>query len=110
MIQIAYLADTPESRILSVTEHVLVGMVAVIGVPAALVFLSADFVLCAYSVLPPPPPRYTVPVAYAAGASNGMAVPIVETNNIITHPEKGCPLQVGEGTFVFATITDSISQ
>jgi hypothetical protein len=50
------------------------------------------------SVLPPPPPRYTVPVAYAAGASNGMAVPIVETNNIITHPENGCPLQVGEGT------------
>ncbi|KAL5001549.1 hypothetical protein BDV10DRAFT_182448 [Aspergillus recurvatus] len=51
------------------------------------------------SVLPPPPPRYTVPVAYAAGASNGMAVPIVETNNIISHPEKGCPLQVGEGTY-----------
>ncbi|KKK24651.1 hypothetical protein P175DRAFT_0505159 [Aspergillus ochraceoroseus IBT 24754] len=50
-------------------------------------------------VLPPPPPRYTVPVAYAAGASNGMAVPIVETNNIISHPEGGCPLQVGEGTY-----------
>ncbi|KAL4972745.1 catabolite repression protein creC [Aspergillus desertorum] len=28
-----------------------------------------------------------------------MAVPIVETNNIISHPEKGCPLQVGEGTY-----------
>ncbi|KAE8392164.1 hypothetical protein BDV23DRAFT_181810 [Aspergillus alliaceus] len=51
-------------------------------------------------VLPPPPPRYTVPVAYAAGASNGMAVPVVETNNIITHPEGGCPLQVGEGTYL----------
>ncbi|PYH45055.1 WD40 repeat domain-containing protein [Aspergillus saccharolyticus JOP 1030-1] len=50
-------------------------------------------------VLPPPPPRYTVPVAYAAGASNGMAVPVVETNNIISHPEGGCPLQVGEGTY-----------
>ncbi|KAL3476187.1 hypothetical protein BJX99DRAFT_247035 [Aspergillus californicus] len=50
-------------------------------------------------VLPPPPPRYTVPIAYAAGAANGMAVPIVETNNIITHPEKGCPLHVGEGTY-----------
>ncbi|KAH8427747.1 WD40 repeat domain-containing protein [Aspergillus melleus] len=50
-------------------------------------------------VLPPPPPRYTVPVAYAAGASNGMAVPVVETNNIISNPEGGCPLQVGEGTY-----------
>lgn len=26
-----------------------------------------------------------------------MAVPVVETNNTITHPERGCPLQVGEG-------------
>ncbi|KAJ9233588.1 hypothetical protein DTO169E5_6964 [Paecilomyces variotii] len=50
-------------------------------------------------VLPPPPPRYTVPLAYAAGASNGMAVPILETNNVISHPEGGCPLQVGEGTY-----------
>ncbi|KAJ5646684.1 hypothetical protein N7490_003056 [Penicillium lividum] len=48
-------------------------------------------------VLPPPPPRYTIPVAYAAGAANGMAVPVVETNNTISHPE--CPLQVGEGTY-----------
>lgn len=51
-------------------------------------------------VLPPPPPRYTIPVAYAAGAANGMAVPVVETNNTITHPERGCPLQVGEGTYI----------
>ncbi|CAG8892690.1 unnamed protein product [Penicillium egyptiacum] len=51
-------------------------------------------------VLPPPPPRYTIPVAYAAGAANGMAVPVVETNNTITHPENGCPLQVGEGTYI----------
>jgi hypothetical protein len=51
------------------------------------------------SVLPPPPPRYQVPVAYAAGAANGMPVPIIETNNVITHPEGGCPLQVGEGAF-----------
>ncbi|KAL1969985.1 hypothetical protein VTN77DRAFT_6390 [Rasamsonia byssochlamydoides] len=50
-------------------------------------------------VLPPPPPRYSIPVAYAAGASNGMAVPIIETNNVISHPEGGCPLQVGEGTY-----------
>lgn len=54
------------------------------------------------SVLPPPPPRYTIPVAYAAGASNGMPVPVVETNNVISHPEDGCPLQVGEGSFYFA--------
>jgi WD40 repeat protein len=40
-----------------------------------------------------------VPVAYAAGAANGMAVPVVETNNILSHPEGGCPLQVGEGTY-----------
>ncbi|KAL1976160.1 hypothetical protein VTN31DRAFT_2442 [Thermomyces dupontii] len=50
-------------------------------------------------VLPPPPPRYQVPVAYAAGATNGMAVPIIETNNIVSQPEGGCPLQVGEGTY-----------
>ena len=53
--------------------------------------------LTEHSVLPPPPPRYTIPVAYQAGAANGMAVPVVETNNTITHPEGGCPLQVGEG-------------
>ena len=51
------------------------------------------------SVLPPPPTRYTAPVAYAAGASNGMIVPIVETANIISNPEGGCPLQVGEGMY-----------
>jgi hypothetical protein len=58
-----------------------------------------EFLLTAHSnsVLPPPPPRYSVPIAYAAGASNGMAVPIIETNNILSHPEGGCPLQVGEG-------------
>ncbi|THC88343.1 hypothetical protein EYZ11_012213 [Aspergillus tanneri] len=28
-----------------------------------------------------------------------MAVPVVETNNIISTPEGGCPLQVGEGTY-----------
>ncbi|KAL1960346.1 hypothetical protein VTO42DRAFT_8306 [Malbranchea cinnamomea] len=50
-------------------------------------------------VLPPPPPRFTSPVAYAAGASNGMPVPIVETSNVVKHPEGGCPLQVGEGTY-----------
>lgn len=58
-------------------------------------FLITDHI---NSVLPPPPPRYTIPVAYAAGAANGMAVPVVETNNTISHPDGGCPLQVGEGT------------
>ncbi|RAK97714.1 WD40 repeat domain-containing protein [Aspergillus ibericus CBS 121593] len=28
-----------------------------------------------------------------------MAVPVVETNNILSHPEGGCSLQVGEGTY-----------
>ncbi|KAJ5661973.1 uncharacterized protein N7477_009589 [Penicillium maclennaniae] len=55
-------------------------------------------------VLPPPPPRYTIPVAYQAGAANGMAVPVVETNNTITHPEGGCPLQVGEALFLASTV------
>ncbi|KAJ5899555.1 hypothetical protein N7495_004299 [Penicillium taxi] len=50
-------------------------------------------------ILPPPPPRYTIPIAYAAGAANGMAVPVIETNNTVTHPEGGCPLQMGEGTY-----------
>lgn len=52
------------------------------------------------SVLPPPPPRYTVPVAYAAGTQNGMPVPVVETNNIISHPKDGCSLLVGEGALL----------
>lgn len=58
---------------------------------------SKHLLTLSVSVLPPPPPRYTIPVAYAAGAANGMAVPVVETNNTISHPESGCPLQVGEG-------------
>lgn len=28
-----------------------------------------------------------------------MAVPVVETNNTLSHPEGGCPLQVGEGEY-----------
>ncbi|KAK2797083.1 ERMES complex Ca(2+)-binding regulatory GTPase gem1 [Onygenales sp. PD_10] len=51
-------------------------------------------------VLPPPPPRYAMPMAYAAGTSNGLPVPIIETSNILKHPEGGCSLQVGEGTYV----------
>ncbi|KAK2733390.1 hypothetical protein FQN57_002147 [Myotisia sp. PD_48] len=53
--------------------------------------------LTAHSFLPPPPPRYVTPVAYAAGTANGMPVPILETSNVLKHPEGGCPLQVGEG-------------
>ncbi|KAK2848491.1 hypothetical protein FQN49_005673 [Arthroderma sp. PD_2] len=49
--------------------------------------------------LPPPAPRYVNPVAYAAGTSNGLPVPITEVINVIKHPEGGCPLQVGEGTY-----------
>ncbi|KAF3491312.1 uncharacterized protein GIQ15_00829 [Arthroderma uncinatum] len=49
--------------------------------------------------LPPPAPRYVNPVAYAAGTSNGLPVPIIEVINVIKHPEGGCPLQVGEGTY-----------
>ncbi|KAM5501380.1 hypothetical protein McanMca71_000111 [Microsporum canis] len=51
------------------------------------------------SFLPPPTPRYVNPVAYAAGTSNGLPVPITEVINVIKHPEGGCPLQVGEGTY-----------
>ena len=49
------------------------------------------------SVLPPPPTRYTVPMAYTAATANGMTVPIVETTNQLSNPEDGCPLQAGEG-------------
>ncbi|KAK2761730.1 ERMES complex Ca(2+)-binding regulatory GTPase gem1 [Arachnomyces sp. PD_36] len=62
----------------------------------------AFFALTTYPPLsfPPPPPRYQVPIAYAAGAENGLAVQVVETANVIKHPEEGCSLQVGEGTYV----------
>ncbi|KAI5286375.1 hypothetical protein KEM54_006837 [Ascosphaera aggregata] len=52
-----------------------------------------------YSVIPPPPPRYTLPVAYAAGTVNGMPVPVLETVNVVKHPEGGCDLQVPEDTY-----------
>ncbi|PGH11063.1 hypothetical protein AJ79_05105 [Helicocarpus griseus UAMH5409] len=41
-----------------------------------------------------------MPMAYATGTVNGMPVPIVETSNLIKHPEGGCSLLVGEGTYV----------
>lgn len=52
-----------------------------------------------YSVIPPPPPRYTLPVAYAAGTVDGVPVPVLETVNVVKHPEGGCDLQVPEGEF-----------
>lgn len=49
----------------------------------------------------PPPPRYPTQVAYAAAAANGMAVPTIETNNLLSHPEgPEHRFQVGEGTYV----------
>ena len=37
-------------------------------------------------------------VAYAAAAANGMPVPTIETNNVLTHPEgPEHRFQVGEG-------------
>ncbi|KAL2378442.1 hypothetical protein RJZ90_005998 [Blastomyces dermatitidis] len=51
-------------------------------------------------VLPPPPPRYSMPLAYANGTVNGLPVPIIETSNVLKRPEGGCSLQVGEGTYV----------
>ncbi|KKZ60223.1 catabolite repression protein creC [[Emmonsia] crescens] len=41
-----------------------------------------------------------MPMAYATGTVNGLPVPIIETTNILKHPEGGCSLQVGEGTYV----------
>ncbi|EAS35894.3 catabolite repression protein creC [Coccidioides immitis RS] len=49
--------------------------------------------------LPPPPPRYSTPLSYTAGVANGLPVSLIETTNSLTHPEGGCPLQVGEGTY-----------
>lgn len=64
--------------------------------------------LTLHSFLPPPPPRYSAPIAYAAGTVNGMPVPITETSNVIKHPEGGCPLQVGEGIIFFISIPPQI--
>ena len=38
-----------------------------------------------------------VEIGYPPGPSNNVSAPIVETNNVVKHPEGGCPLQVGEG-------------
>lgn len=52
------------------------------------------------SVLPPPP-RYPSQAAYNFAVQNGMAAPMVETNNILKHPE-GLQLLAGEGWISFA--------
>ncbi|KAI9640644.1 hypothetical protein NHQ30_010944 [Ciborinia camelliae] len=51
-----------------------------------------------YSVLPPPP-RYPSQAAYNLAVQNGMAAPMIETNNTLKHPE-GLQLLVGEGTYL----------
>ncbi|KAF5869087.1 putative catabolite repression protein crec protein [Botrytis fragariae] len=51
-----------------------------------------------HSVLPPPP-RYPSQAAYNLAVQNGMAMPMVETNNLLKHPE-GLQLLAGEGTYL----------
>lgn len=53
-----------------------------------------------HSVLPPPP-RYPSQAAYNLAVQNGMAMPMVETNNLLKHPE-GLQLLAGEGEVPFA--------
>jgi ABC-type uncharacterized transport system auxiliary subunit len=49
------------------------------------------------SVLPPPP-RYPSQAAYNLAVANGQAAPMIETNNILTHPTgPEYQLVVGEG-------------
>jgi hypothetical protein len=49
------------------------------------------------SVLPPPP-RYTTQAAYNAAVAAGQAVPMIETNNILSNPTgPEYQLLVGEG-------------
>jgi hypothetical protein len=49
------------------------------------------------SVLPPPP-RYPSQAAYNAAVANGQAAPMIETNNILSHPTgPEYQLVVGEG-------------
>lgn len=49
----------------------------------------------------PPPPRYPSQAAYNLAVANGQAVPMIETNNILSHPTgPEYQLVVGEGTYV----------
>ncbi|KAK1759492.1 WD40 repeat-like protein [Echria macrotheca] len=49
----------------------------------------------------PPPPRYPTPAAYNAAVGTGQAVPMIETNNVLSNPS-GPEYQflVGEGLYV----------
>jgi len=56
-----------------------------------------------YSVLPPPP-RYPSQAAYNLAVANGQAAPMIETNNLLTHPTgPEYQLVVGEGVYKFVT-------
>ncbi|KAH8666722.1 WD40-repeat-containing domain protein [Xylariales sp. PMI_506] len=46
----------------------------------------------------PPPPRYPTQAAYSAAVAAGHAMPMIETNNILSNPEE--QFLVGEGTYV----------
>ncbi|RYP76521.1 hypothetical protein DL771_001755 [Monosporascus sp. 5C6A] len=46
----------------------------------------------------PPPPRYPTQAAYNAAVAAGHAVPMIETNNILSNPED--QFLAGEGTYV----------
>ncbi|RDW85649.1 catabolite repression protein-like protein creC [Coleophoma crateriformis] len=49
----------------------------------------------------PPPPRYPSQAAYNAAVAAGQAAPMIETNNILSHPTgPEFQLVVGEGTYV----------
>ncbi|KAL3422068.1 catabolite repression protein crec [Phlyctema vagabunda] len=49
----------------------------------------------------PPPPRYPSQAAYNAAVAAGQAAPMIETNNILSHPTgPEYQLLVGEGTYV----------
>ncbi|CAG8958999.1 hypothetical protein HYFRA_00012158 [Hymenoscyphus fraxineus] len=52
------------------------------------------------SVLPPPP-RYPSQAAYNNAVANGQAPPLIETNNLLSHPTgPEYQLVVGEGTYI----------
>ncbi|KIN01228.1 hypothetical protein OIDMADRAFT_145325 [Oidiodendron maius Zn] len=49
----------------------------------------------------PPPPRYPSQAAYNLAVANGQAAPMIETNNILSHPTgPEYQLVVGEGTYI----------
>ncbi|KAH8684747.1 catabolite repression protein-like protein creC [Tricladium varicosporioides] len=49
----------------------------------------------------PPPPRYPSQAAYNLAVANGQAAPMIETNNILSHPTgPQYQLVVGEGTYI----------